>query len=92
MKFAQLIGDLLVREGGYVNNAADKGGSTKYGITLKTLSMYRGRTVVASDVRLLGSKEAEDIYEANYFIEPGIDGLPDLLQPVAFDMAVNRVD
>ena len=89
MKFAELIGDLLEREGGYVNNSADKGGPTKYGITLKTLAAYRGHDVEQGDVRVLTKSEAEDIYEANYFIAPGIDGLPDLLQPVAFDMAVN---
>ena len=89
MKFAQLIGDLLEREGGYVNKSADTGGPTKYGITLKTLAAYRGHDVEQGDVRVLTKSEAEDIYEANYFIAPGIDGLPDLLQPVAFDMAVN---
>ena len=89
MKFAQLIGDLLDREGGYVDHKADKGGPTKYGIALKTLAAYRGHDVEQGDIRLLSKSEAEDIYEANYFIAPGIDGLPDMLQPVALDMAVN---
>ncbi len=89
MKFEDLIGDLLGREGGYVDHKADKGGPTNYGITLKALSAWRGYGVGKGDIRLLSKSEAEAIYEANYFIAPGIDGLPELLQPVAFDMAVN---
>jgi lysozyme family protein len=89
MKFAQLFGDLLDIEGGYVDNKSDKGGPTKYGITLKTLAEYRGQDVEPGDIRLLSKSEAADIYEANYFIGPGINNLPDLLQPVVFDMAVD---
>ena len=35
MTVDQMIDDILRREGGYVNHPADKGGPTKYGITLK---------------------------------------------------------
>ena len=85
----RLIADLIELEGGYVNHPSDKGGPTKYGITLKTLSAYHGEQLEAQSVKLLSKSEAEEIYEAEYFDKPGIRGLPELLQPVVFDMAVN---
>ena len=33
MNIDQYLEDLIKREGGYVNNPADRGGATKYGIT-----------------------------------------------------------
>lgn len=90
MSIETLIADLIGNhEGGYVNHPADKGGPTKYGITLKTLSAHRGHDLEAYDVKLLSKSEAAEIYEADYYLAPGIDGLPELLQPVVFDMTVN---
>jgi len=89
MSIEQLIKDLIELEGGYVNHPNDKGGPTKYGITLKTLTAYRGHDLEANDVKLLSKSEAADIYTQNYYLAPGIDQLPDLIQPVTFDMAVN---
>jgi lysozyme family protein len=45
-----LIGRVIAREGGYVDNAADAGGPTKYGITLATLHDWRKAPVSAYDV------------------------------------------
>lgn len=33
MNIEQYLEELIKREGGYVNNPADRGGATKYGIT-----------------------------------------------------------
>lgn len=33
MNIEQYLDELIKREGGYVNNLADRGGATKYGIT-----------------------------------------------------------
>ncbi|RMF69946.1 MAG: hypothetical protein D6740_08910, partial [Alphaproteobacteria bacterium] len=41
----RLLDRLIAREGGFVAHAADRGGPTKYGITLATLSAWRGRPV-----------------------------------------------
>ena len=73
----------------YLDHKADKGGPTKYGITTKSLEEWRGHSVKTVDIWNLSKSEAKDIYEARYFIAPGIDRLPDMLQPVVFDMAVN---
>ena len=84
-----LIDDVIRAEGGYVNHPNDRGGPTKYGITLKTLEAWRDEELNEQAVRLLDKDEAEEIYEANYYIKPGINYLPDMIQPVVFDMAVN---
>ncbi|MGZ8164094.1 MAG: glycoside hydrolase family 108 protein [Methylobacter sp.] len=84
-----MIADIIRIEGGYVNHPNDKGGPTQYGVTLKTLEAWRNEDLEARDVQLLSKSEAAEIYEANYYLQPGINHLPESLQPVVFDMAVN---
>ncbi len=72
MTETEIINGLLQREGSeYSNRAADRGGPTKYGITLKTLSAYRGRPCSAADVMALTESEARDIYRKLYIVDPG---------------------
>ena len=80
MTTKEIISDILKREGGYVNNSADRGGPTKYGITLLTLKAWRERLVTASgnlvtaeDVAELDEGEARVIYESEYLEKPKID-------------------
>jgi len=85
-----LITRVIQREGGYVDNAADAGGPTKYGITLATLHDWRKAPVSAYDVQQLTELEARRIYRANYFTRTGFDAVkdPQLLEFV-FDYGVN---
>jgi lysozyme family protein len=85
----EMIADIIRREGGYSNHPNDRGKATKYGITLETLSKWRGRPTGIENVKRLTKTEAADIYRAEYFDRPLINFLPAQLQPVAFDMAVN---
>ena len=87
-----LINDLMIVEGGYVNNPDDLGGPTKYGITQETLADWRGHYVTAIDVRLLSEREAFNIYENVYWIEPKICdlGLSEVLEGMVFDAGVNH--
>lgn len=87
---ADLITDILKREGGFVNDPRDRGGPTKYGITKNTLAAWLGRPVTVDEVRTLDEDTAREIYERNYYIAPRIDTLPDDVQPVVFDCAVNH--
>lgn len=89
MNIDKMIDDLIVREAGYVNHPSDKGGPTKYGITLKTLEDWQHKSCTADDVKQLTKAEASEIYKSEYYSHPGINLLPDIIQPVAFDMAVN---
>ena len=72
-----IIRDVLAREGGYVNHPADRGGPTKYGITLATLSAWRKRQAEAADVQALTEAEAWDIYRHRYIGAPGFATIAD---------------
>ncbi len=54
-------------EKGFVNDPADHGGATKYGITAGTLTRWRKQPVSVDDVRELSLAEAESIYRALYW-------------------------
>lgn len=76
-------------EGYYSNNPADRGGPTKFGITINTLSAWRKKAVTPSDVQMLGRDEAKAIYKTCYWDLLNCDSLTQL--PVAtavFDMGV----
>lgn len=84
-----ILDDILGREGGYVNNSADRGGPTNMGITQTTLGQWLGRPASIADVQGLTVETAKAIYTANYYTKPHLDRLPELIQPVMLDGAVN---
>jgi len=80
---------ILAHEGGYVDHPRDPGGATNLGITLDTLSAYRGRKVTKDDVRSLAVAEAGASYRKNYWHQIHGDDLPAGLDYILFDLAVN---
>lgn len=87
----EMIDDIIRREGEYVDHPADRGGPTKYGITLATLKTYRGKNGSGkSHLQALTVEQARAIYESEYYYEPGISRLPESIQPFVFDAAVNH--
>lgn len=91
MTFDDLIGDVLKREGGYVNHKDDRGGATNMGITQRTYSMWRnthGGTY--ADVRDITREEAKAIYRYNYWSPAKCDLLPGSVRDIHFDAAVNH--
>lgn len=85
---AHIIADVIRSEGGYVDDPADRGGATKYGITIGTLGEWRGRPVTKADVKALTVEEAAEIYAARYVRGPGFDKLPESVQAVLVDFGV----
>lgn len=85
----QIIADIIKAEGGYVDHPNDRGGPTKYGITLNTLGAWLGRKVTAKDVQAITRDTAYQIYYRNYYAKPGFNELPEALQPHMTDIAVN---
>jgi lysozyme family protein len=83
-----LIDDIILREGGYVDHPADKGGPTKYGITRATLSRWRGHHVTAAAVQALTIEEARDIYVTWYIEQPGFIALAEPLRGQVVDFGV----
>ncbi len=95
MQSVQDIADeIVVREGGYVNDPDDPGGATKYGVTIHTmrrlgLDLDHDGDVDASDVKALSRAQAVDIFVTHYFDRPKIVQLPESLHATVFDMYVN---
>lgn len=87
----KILDAIIAREGGWVDHSLDRGGPTKYGITQRTLSEWRGAPATAEDVRSLEESEARQIYRSEYVEKPGFaDLLHAGLQELLVDMAVNH--
>jgi lysozyme family protein len=69
-------------EGGHVNNPADPGGGTKFGISKRSYPQL--------DIRNLTLADARAIYERNYWNKAGCPDLPPRLALAVFDAAVNN--
>ena len=70
-----IISGILESEGGFVDNPADRGGPTKFGITHRTLFAHRGRPVTRVDVEQLTEAEAREIYRRRFIVGPGFHRL-----------------
>ena len=91
MRFDDAFKIVLGFEGGYVNDSADKGGKTNWGITEATLnSAYRAGLVSHNDIKKLTADEAKAIYKTNYWDKCKCDALPAPLDYLVFDAAVNH--
>ena len=85
-----LIDEVIEREGEkYTNHPHDKGGPTKYGITLATLSRYRKKQCTAKDVEELTRQEARAIYSSIY-VEPFSFIVDKNVHELLIDSAVNH--
>lgn len=90
MTIEALLDDVIRREGGYVDHPADRGGCTKYGITLATLAAVRQHPVHCGDVQALTLEEARAIYRRRYVQAPGFDRVTDpALQALLVDYGVH---
>lgn len=82
------ISEVIQREAGYVDRPTDRGGPTKYGITLRTLEQWRAAPVTAADVAALTLDEAKQIYTARYAAPLlRLEFMPDLFR-LLLDIAV----
>jgi len=87
----EIISGVLEREGWphYTNRSTDDGGPTKGGVTIKTLSAWRGRAVTPEEVSALGEREARDIYRAMFIRQPRFHEIADEdLRVVVIDAGV----
>ena len=92
MNTLDIVSEILRREGSkYTNDPSDRGGPTKYGITLSTLTRWRGRPCVAREVETLTEEEARRIYVAMYVEAPGFGRIQnEALRCLMVDCGVNH--
>ncbi|MER8615953.1 glycoside hydrolase family 108 protein [Mesorhizobium sp. M1409] len=81
---------LLVHEGGYVNHPSDPGGPTNKGVTQRVYDAYRkGKALAARSVKSITMPEVYDIYDRQYWDAVKGDQLPEGVDYVVLDGAVN---
>lgn len=81
MTFEQIVENVLIHEGGYVNDPLDKGGETNFGISKRWFPDV--------NIKELSKQEAINIYYNNYWIPSRAKELPNNIQSTYFDMCVN---
>lgn len=81
MNFDQAFEKLVGHEGGYVNNPADPGGETKFGISRRAYPL--------EDIKRMTLERAKALYLRDYWGPAGCDALPDGVKFDVFDLAVN---
>lgn len=87
MEIEEILTEILQREGGFVQDPSDRGGATKYGITLRTLSAWRQEEATVEDVKNLTIPEAKEIYRERY-VAPFEGEVGEDLLPQVVDIAV----
>lgn len=81
MDIDQAFEKLIGHEGGYVNNPADPGGETKFGISKRAYPL--------EDIKAMTLDRAKALYLRDYWGPAGCDAVPDGIKFDLFDMAVN---
>jgi lysozyme family protein len=81
MNFDLAFDRLMGNEGGYVNNPADPGGETNWGIAK--------RSYPDIDIASLTREQAKAVYQRDFWIRGQMDKLPPAVAFQAFDIAVN---
>lgn len=92
MTIDQVIDAIINREGReYSNRSADRGGATRFGITLATLAAYRKRSCTEQDVMDLSEDEARLIYRDLFVVQPGYQRIADdQVRALVVDSAVQH--
>ena len=91
MSFATALPVILAHEGGWANDPDDPGGATMYGITQRTYNAWRAEHhEPPQTVRTIPPAEVAAIYKTHYWDVVRCDDLPEPLDLVVFDAAVNH--
>lgn len=91
MNFDEAFDRLMGNEGGYVNNPADPGGETNFGITWPILLQAVGLGIVPPNTTIatLQRDQAKAIYRVFFWEKGGMDKFDPALAFQVFDFAVN---
>lgn len=87
--YKEAIAKVFKDEGGYTHDAADPGGPTNWGITIKDARMYWKEGATAEDVRAMPKSVAEDIYSKRYATPLKYNDLPAGVDYVMLDYGIN---
>lgn len=104
-RFEEAFEDLLGIEGGFVDDPVDRGGTTKYGISLRFLKsegqidedmdgfadfdLDMDGDIDGADVRLLTVGDAKSLYKRSFWEELRCEDFPEPIGEMLFDQGVN---
>ena len=80
---------MLKSEGGWSNHSADPGGMTNLGVTKRVWEQWVGRESNEKEMRSLTPAMVEPLYKCKYWDACKCDDLPEGLDYLVFDFAVN---
>ena len=80
---------MLKSEGGWSNHSADPGGMTNLGVTKRVWEQWVGRESNEKEMRNLTPAMVEPLYKRKYWDACKCDDLPEGLDYLVFDFAVN---
>ena len=90
MNFQDSLKLILQFEGGFVDDASDRGGRTNYGVTQKVYSAWLlSQNLKDADVKNITPDEVATIYQNQYWNSSPAKLAKDSLNTVIFDCAVN---
>ena len=88
--YAKSLAQVLLSEGGYVNDPLDSGSATNFGVTQVVYDDWRvAQGVAPQSVRAIAAPEVAAIYRNQYWNSVLGDVLPDGVDYAVFDFAVN---
>ena len=87
--FTKSLEHVLIHEGGYVEHLNDPGGPTNKGITLRTFRRVYGNDKSIEKLKTISDEQVSHIYYSEYWQACRCDDLPDGIDYVVFDHAVN---
>lgn len=87
--FEKALEAVLHHEGGFVNHPSDPGGMTNLGCTKKVWEEYVGHPVDEATMRGLKPADVAPLYKTKYWDKVHGDELPNGVDYVVFDAAIN---
>jgi len=87
--FAEALQAVLKHEGGFVNHPSDPGGMTNLGCTKAVWEEHCGHPVDEKVMRALTPADVAPLYKRKYWDKIKGDELPDGVDYVVFDCAIN---
>jgi len=87
--FEACLKKLLAHEGGYVNHPSDPGGMTNLGVTARVWEEWSHHPATEEIMRNLTAQDVAPLYKRKYWDAVQADLLPDGVDHLVFDTAVN---
>lgn len=84
-RFEAIVAEIIEREGGYVNHPNDRGGPTKYGITMGFYEEAFGEKPTRQTIRNLTVDKARQAYHKVIWQRYGVGQLPTEVQKLMFE-------